>query len=367
MLGLAAGPDLLRLLVLPVFGWAAWRDVVSRRVPNEAWYPVVAVGVAALAWEWVAPPAPDRLYLVRVAFSLGFVAPLSYLFWRVGGFGGADAKALMALSLCLPTYPTFYLPWVALPLRPSALGVFSLTVVTNAVLVALAYPLALGARNAVGGDWHRAMLLGRRVPATALSTAHGRLFETPEGATRRGLDLDALRMYLRWRGTTLDALRADPERHRRAAPTRTYRPGDGAVDDDAGPDGGTASVGVGGASAAGRDGRVGVDGEGRAAGADGLAESTAAVDGDGPDSPAAAVDGDGLDDPWAAERFLAEAGDAYGTTPETLREGLALVSRRDELWVSPGIPFLLPTFVGLCLGLTYGDLLVGFLVAVGAA
>ncbi|MFB6304080.1 MAG: A24 family peptidase C-terminal domain-containing protein, partial [Haloferacaceae archaeon] len=74
----------------------------------------------------------------------------------------------------------------------------------------------------------------------------------------------------------------------------------------------------------------------------------------------------GFDDPWAAERFLDEIeGSAYGTTPETLREGLETVVERDTVWISPGIPFLVPTFGGLVVGLTYGDVLFGFLSAAG--
>jgi preflagellin peptidase FlaK len=35
------------------------------------------------------------------------------------------------------------------------------------------------------------------------------------------------------------------------------------------------------------------------------------------------------------------------------------------VWVSPGLPFVVPMFVGLLLALTYGDLLFGLLGAVG--
>ena len=37
----------------------------------------------------------------------------------------------------------------------------------------------------------------------------------------------------------------------------------------------------------------------------------------------------------------------------------------DEVWISPGIPFIVPTFVGLVLSLTYGDVLVSLLSMVG--
>jgi preflagellin peptidase FlaK len=326
-------PDLLRLVALPVFGWAAYRDVRTRRVPNRTWYPLVALGVVLLAVEVVGVLPVDgyeeRLFLLRTGLSIGFVVPLSYVFWRIGGFGGADAKALMTLAVLLPTYPTYFLPGVGLPVERATLGVFSMTVLTNTVIVGLAYPLFLAVRNAVAGVFSPVAFVGRRVPLEELSTTHGRLFEVPEGFTRRGLDIDALRMYLRWRGLSLAALRANPEACRSPANVgETNHPTDGAVDTDA------------------------VDA------ADWTSVDDVDVDAD------AERDADAVDDPWAAERFLDEIeGSAYGTTPETLRDGLEVLTEaeRDRVWVSPGIPFIVPMFVGLLLAFTYGDVLIGLL------
>jgi preflagellin peptidase FlaK len=330
---LASLPDLLRLLAVPVLGWAAYRDVQTRRVSNRTWLPLGVLGLLLLAVDLagVVPPATatDRLVLLRTAISLGFVAPLAYLFWRLGGFGGADAKALIVLAVLFPTFPTYALSGVTLPAVVPTLGVFSMTILTNTVVLGLAYPVAVALRNVVRRDVAPVMLLAHRPPVTALPEAHGRLMETVDGYTRSGLDLDALRMYLRWRGTTLSALRTDPEGHRDPASVgETYDPTDGAVDAD-------------------------LDSRAPPAGSDARADT-------GTRSP---VD---PDDPWAAERFLDEIdGTAYGTDPETLREGLAVVVDRESVWVSPGIPFVVPMFLGLVAALTYGDLLVGLLGWVG--
>jgi preflagellin peptidase FlaK len=334
-------PDLLRLAAVPVLGWAAWRDVKTRRVPNRTWYPLAALGLLLLVWELAGhlPPTDftDQRYLFRVLFSVGFVLPLSYGFWRIGGFGGADAKALMALALLFPTFPTYYLPSMGLPRVETTLGVFSMTVLTNTVVVGVAYPAVLAVRNAADGDLSKLMFVGRRIDVADLETVHGRLFESEGGFTRRGLDLDALRMYLRWRGTTLDALRADPEGHRDPASIgATYAPSDGAVRDTRA-DGGEA---------------VATDRAGREL------DGAAAADRTGPE----------IDDPWGAEAFLASIeGTAYGTDAETLRDGLEVVAARDSVWISPGIPFLVPMFVGLVVALTYGDILFGLIGALGIA
>ncbi|WP_224448348.1 A24 family peptidase [Haloprofundus salilacus] len=330
---LGTTPDLLRLLVVPVFAWAAWRDVKTRRLPNRMWPPLAALGIVLLAWElWAAYPfGPlDSLFLLRVTISAFFVAPIGYAFWYIGGFGAADAKALIVLALLFPTFPSYFVSGVELPLVEPTLGVFSFTILTNAVLVAVAYPVALGLQNLAARRVSPVMFVGQRVSVPSLLTRHGSLFETPCGYTRDGLDLDALRMYLRWRGATLSELRADPDAHRNpASVSETYPVGDGAVDAPAVTDGGTV-VRKAPECEADRDART------------------------------------DYDDPWAAETFLDSLDwSAYGTTPEKLRDGLDLVTTREEVWLMPGLPFVVPMFFGLLVALAYGDILFGILGAVG--
>ena len=320
---IASGPDLLRLVVLPVFAWAAWRDINTRRLPNRLWPPLVAVGVVALAWEAFQLPGfgtiEGRLFLVQVGVSLLFIAPLGYAFWWLGGFGGADAKALITLAVLLPTFPSYSLGGLSLPLVETPLGVFSLTVLTDTVLLAAIAPLLLGLGNLVRGYIEpKAMFFARPVAVDSIPDRHGKLFETPDGVAR-GLDLDALRMYLRWRGTTLADLRADPDVHRDPSSVdETHEPTDGGTHVGPRTDGGVARSAT---------------------------------------EPAA-----GVDDPWAAERFFDEIeGTAYGSTTEGLRDALDLLAStdRETLWVSPGLPFVVPMFVGLVVAFSYGDLLFG--------
>ncbi|WP_148413894.1 A24 family peptidase [Haloferax sp. KTX1] len=350
MFGIGTLPDLLRLAVLPILAWTAVRDVRTRRVPNVVWYPLAALGLVLLAWELVGhlPPETvfDRLYLIRVGVSVCLVVPLSYLFWRLGGFGGADAKALMVFAVLLPTFPSYTLAGTEFPLAATRLGVFSMTVLTNTVIVGLAYPLFLAARNLADGEFEFPIsFVGRRVPVASLSTAHGRLFESPEGVTRNGLDLDALRMYLRWRGLTLSDLRSNPDTLRDPdSIDETFDPTDGAV------------------HRAATDGGASADFDGDDAAAD-------AGDGDTAGGGDAPGDGDAdapSDDPWGAARFLDSIeGTAYGTSPEKLRGGLELAATRESVWISPGIPFLVPMFVGLVVAFVYGDVLFGVLGALG--
>ncbi|WP_096394658.1 A24 family peptidase [Halorubrum trapanicum] len=333
-------PDLLRLLVVPVFAWAAIRDVRTRRLPNRLWPPLYLFGGLLLVWEavslWPFAGFDGRVFLVRAAISLLFVAPLGYAFWYLGAFGGADAKAMIALAVLFPTFPAYEVGGVVLPLVDTDVGVFSLTILTNTVLLGLAYPVGLAALNLVRGEASRSMFFARPVATDSLPDRHGRLFEDPDGPTRSGLDLDALRMYLRWRGFTLAELRAIPDDCRDPDSVgETFNPTDGGTHVGPRTDGGRA-----------------VDAE-----ADSTSDAEAAE--------GAAGDRD-LGDPWAAERFLDDIDHgAYGTDAATLRDGLDVVARADRVLVSPGMPFVVPMAVGLVVSLTFGDALFAVLGAVG--
>jgi preflagellin peptidase FlaK len=327
--------DLFRLLAVPAFVWAAWHDHRTRRVPRILWPPLVAIALLTLGWDlWTAwgsafPYEWNRLTL-RAGLSIGFLIPAAVVAYRLGGFGLADMKAVAVLALLFPTAPIVIIDaGPALPLVRSDVGLFSLTVLTNGVLLNLAYPAWLGLRNLTSGRFTKLALIGRQVPASELLAHHGRLLEGVDGSIRRGLDLDALRMYLRWRGITLSAIRSRPAlRHPATLPAEGNEPTDGGLD----------------------------AGESRP---DRTATRVLDVGSTELDPEALA------DDPWGARRFVEEVGPVYGTTPAVLREGLDLIARRDRVWFSPGMPFLLPLTAGLLVALTYGDILFGALGAIG--
>lgn len=311
--------DLLRLLVIPVFAWIAWEDYKTRRVPSHIWTPLLLLGIVLLVWDgYVAYTGPSLgfyRFLLTVMISIGFLVPLAYAFYWFGGFGGADAKAFILIAILLPTYPTYTIASHTLPVTQPDFPVFSLTIVLNAVLVGALYPIALFARNGLAGRFSRLMLVGIPVHWTAIETTHGKLLESTTGIDLGGLDLDALRMYLRWRGTTLSELREHPDEYRDPAtlPSTTYPPTDGAVTDTS-----------------------------------------------------IRTDGGRYEDPWGAERFLTDIShSAYGTSPSQLRDGLDVVTTRTTIWISPGIPFILPIFLGLLIAFTYGDIFFTILAILG--
>ncbi|WP_440772273.1 A24 family peptidase C-terminal domain-containing protein [Natronorubrum sp. DTA28] len=336
----ATTPDLLRLVAVPVFAWVAVRDIKTRRVSSSVWIPLSLLGAVLLVWDgWLAWNADGYAwtheFLLPTAVSIGFVVPIAYLFWWFGGFGGADAKALLVLALLFPTFPQYAVGSSTFPLTTTPIETFSFTILTNAVVIGVAIPVVLALRNAAAGRINSVMVIGWPVSWDSVPDTHGRLLETPEGRSRGGLDLDALRMYLRWRGLTLADIRDAPDRYRDPAtlPDEPNPPTDGAVTAAVRSDGGTTL-------------------EDDADGDDGLETDAEAT----PEADATPE----YDDPWGADAFLADIdGTAYGTSPEELREGLEVLASKETVWISPGTPFLVPVFLGLAIALVYGDLLVG--------
>jgi preflagellin peptidase FlaK len=358
----ATAPDLLRLLVVPVFGAIAWRDIKTRRVPNRTWYPLAGLAVVLLAWETAMVLTGDvasfrrRQFFIRTVLSVGFLIPLSYLFWLVGGFGGADAKAFFVVALLFPTYPEYAL-WefgvqgslAVLPVVQTE--VFSMTILSNTVLVGALYPVVLAGKNAATGYVSPGMFVAKPIRWDEATAEYGTMLEFADrGITDdlslsglqsyfawRSLDLDALRMYLQWRGCSLSEIRDSPDQFRDPAslPEEPNPPGNGSI-----------ATGTAGATT---DGGSPVDGPGSVA--DQAVESEAGE-----------TEKTSYDDPWGAAAFLDDIeGDAYGTSPEILREGLGTLADDDVVWISPGIPFLVPLFVGLVVAFTYGDILFALL------
>lgn len=196
---LASVPDLLRLLAIPVLVWAAYRDVKTRRVPSWTWTPLFALAVVLFFWDglasFLAGGLAWTLFLIGTGTSLLLVIPASYGFWRFDEFGGAGAKALIVLALLFPTYPSYRIGSLVVPLVGTPTGAFALTILTNIVFVGACYPLVLAVRNALAGRFTPLMVVSWPVHWSDAERTHGRLLEDREGFTRS--ELDALRMYLR--------------------------------------------------------------------------------------------------------------------------------------------------------------------------
>ncbi|MBP1929394.1 preflagellin peptidase FlaK [Methanolinea mesophila] len=198
--------------------YASARDIVERRVPFRTWYPMLVIGIPLVAWFygslflsgfWSLALA----YLVLVAvFSLLF-----YSFAYLHLFGGADAYALIFLSVLVPAFP--FEPAFGVP----PLGFFPFSVLVNALILNLVTPAGIFAYNVAKGN--RApvanMFLGFPVDGKTIANSFGYIMEDiredDDGRiTRRFLSFsEALKGMMKGSGRvyTLD-LRRNPDEYR---------------------------------------------------------------------------------------------------------------------------------------------------------
>jgi preflagellin peptidase FlaK len=130
--------------------YASWSDYKTREVENIVWIlfaPLAfALTLVELVLYW-----PSQLLLYGVCF--GLTAVFAVVLFYAGGFGGADAKALMCIALALPFYPLneWFAPMLGEP-TPVARVFFPLTIFSNAVILVFVPVLWIVARNLL---WRR--------------------------------------------------------------------------------------------------------------------------------------------------------------------------------------------------------------------
>ncbi len=89
------------LLSLVFLGYSAYRDLKTREVPDRVWMIYLPIAVALICSRIVFSPSLLVVSLISVIMTVLF----SFLLFYLGLFGGADAKALICLSVASPTYP----------------------------------------------------------------------------------------------------------------------------------------------------------------------------------------------------------------------------------------------------------------------
>ena len=118
--------------------YASYTDIKTRRAPNILWVIMGVMGALFLIVQVVFTPSLIRTNLFDFVF-IPIMIGLMYLFFQLRLiFGGADAKALMALALLVP----FPLAFSMVPLYESILPT-SWVVFANSVILFLCIPIGL--------------------------------------------------------------------------------------------------------------------------------------------------------------------------------------------------------------------------------
>ncbi len=140
--------DIYRVVFsLLILAYACYSDIRKRSVSNIVWLVMAGVGIAFAVYFTV---AQGMSFLIPLIFSATFTGAASYIFFRLGFFGAADAKALICIAVLFPTQPSFTILSYHFPLFDASVTVvfpFALTVLLNAAVLALAVPISLFFRN----------------------------------------------------------------------------------------------------------------------------------------------------------------------------------------------------------------------------
>jgi preflagellin peptidase FlaK len=140
--------DIYRVvLALLILAYSCYSDMRKRSVSNIVWLVMAGVGIAFAGYGAV---VQGISFLIPLVFSVVITSVVSYIFFRLGFFGAADAKALICIALLFTTQPGFIIFSNNLPLFDVSEPVvfpFALVVLLNAAVLALAVPVHLLFRN----------------------------------------------------------------------------------------------------------------------------------------------------------------------------------------------------------------------------
>jgi preflagellin peptidase FlaK len=143
--------EALRVLTsLTLLIYASWSDYKTREVSNSVWILFAPLAFTLTFAELYLYESSDALFSYSISFSL--TAVFAIMLFYTGGFGGADAKALMCLALALPSYPENLLKPLSGEISPISQSFFSITVFSNSVLLAAATAVYLFFYNVF---WHK--------------------------------------------------------------------------------------------------------------------------------------------------------------------------------------------------------------------
>jgi preflagellin peptidase FlaK len=129
------------LLCLPFLLYSCYSDIKSRRVSNNLWLIMLAVFLPLILYELI---HYGLTYLMWMGISFAVIFVFTYVLFYFGALGGADAKALMLLSLIFPFYPTLVIGGYSFPVEGVPLiNLFTFTLFGNSVLLTIIVPLGL--------------------------------------------------------------------------------------------------------------------------------------------------------------------------------------------------------------------------------
>jgi len=138
--------DTIRFIAgISILAYASYTDIKTRRAPNILWIILGGLGLVLLAVEFLLIGFGNQL--IYLAF-IPIIIVIVYVFFQLRLiFGGADAKAIMAIAILVPFEPVFF----GFPLNNSPMP-FSWVIFSNSIVIFLFVPLSLFVFNLIKRD-----------------------------------------------------------------------------------------------------------------------------------------------------------------------------------------------------------------------
>ena len=133
---------IVRLIIgVCILSISSYTDFKTRTASDKIWFLMGGIGLLILVGQYFSIGFETSTYLIGIPLMFG----VAYLLFRVGViFGGADAKALMALSILVPFWPKI---GNLFPLWASILP-FPWVIFSNSIFLFLFIPFILVVINA---------------------------------------------------------------------------------------------------------------------------------------------------------------------------------------------------------------------------
>ena len=127
--------DIVRLVAgISILSYASYTDMKTRQASNLLWILMGSIGAILLVIQYFEVGFENPYYLLFIPFMIG----LFFAFFQLRLiFGGADAKALMAISILAPLEPSIY----QFPIWKGSPMPFSWSIFSNSIILFLFIPL----------------------------------------------------------------------------------------------------------------------------------------------------------------------------------------------------------------------------------
>lgn len=144
-------------------------DLKKREISDKVWIGFGGFGLLITAIEFNS----NSMNLLQYVIGIAITTPIAYVIYRTRLFGGADAKALVAIAILLPSYDMLF----------KIHGLTALTVLTNATILSLANIIHNVIRNSIDLARGRTVFEGfeESVARKALAFMMGFSVNTPKG------------------------------------------------------------------------------------------------------------------------------------------------------------------------------------------